>query len=55
MRKLLKKVLEYHIFFITESPKFVVMDLKHRLYYPIAYIKFMWYFLKGELCLRNFL
>lgn len=37
-----------HKFFVKETPKYLgKMTLKRILYYPIAYIKFMWLEFKG--------
>jgi hypothetical protein len=40
----MKNIIKAHRFFVKESKSFV--DLKkwrNKLYYPIAYLKFMWY------------
>ena len=44
MKKLFKKLVDSHRFFIIESRNFVNCRLiENRLYYPIAYLKFMCY------------
>jgi hypothetical protein len=45
----MKNIIAHHRFFVKESKSFV--DLKkwsNKLYYPIAYIKFMYYSLKPK-------
>lgn len=38
------KVIQLHKFFVKQSKSYVApFTLKTYLYYPIAYIKFMWY------------
>lgn len=45
--KPIKRLIDGHKFFVKETPSFVgnkskELSVKDKLYYPIAYIKFMW-------------
>ncbi len=44
----IKKIIELHKFFVKTTPSYVgnndgKLSIKAKLYYPIAYIKFMYY------------
>lgn len=44
MSKFIKKIMDNHVFFVSETPKFMgKLSIKDKFYYPIAYLKFMWY------------
>ena len=47
--KKIKRIMELHNFFVTESPQFANdrSSFAYYMYYPIAYCKFMWYTLNN--------
>lgn len=61
MKKKIKFIMRLHRFFVEFSPEYMgditgedtygypvyKMSVKQLLYYPVAYVKFMWFSLKG--------
>jgi len=44
----MKKILKAHKVFVRETPSYIKgTSLRHKMYYPIAYIRFMYFSIKN--------